>query len=89
MTRFVTQLILSFVLLVNADLAHAYVDINLQMQLGNPSNATADTNNHTHYLVQRTVEALDYNDNLGHCRSDLLKDTCGHGQNHSVCIQSS
>ena len=34
MTRFVTQLILSFVLLVSADLAHAYVDINLQMQLG-------------------------------------------------------
>ncbi len=65
MSRFVMQLILSFVLLVSADLAHAYVDINLQMQLGNPSNATADTNNHTHYLVQRTVEALDYNDNLG------------------------
>jgi endonuclease G len=34
------------------------------MQLGNPSNATADTNNHDHYLIQRTVEALDYSDNL-------------------------
>ena len=36
-----------------------------QMQLGNPSGATTDTNNHNHYLIQRTVEALDYSDNLG------------------------
>jgi len=43
----------------------AYIDVSLQMQLGNPSGATADTNNHDHYLIQRTVEALDYNDNLG------------------------
>ena len=35
------------------------------MQLGNPSNATADTNNHTHYLIQRAIEALDYNDTYG------------------------
>ena len=35
------------------------------MQLGNPSNAGADTNNHAHYLIQRTVEALDYSDKLG------------------------
>ena len=35
------------------------------MQLGNPSGATADTNNHDHYLIQRPVEALDYNDHLG------------------------
>jgi endonuclease G len=35
------------------------------MQLGNPSGAIADTNNHDHYLIQRTVEALDYSDNLG------------------------
>ncbi len=34
------------------------------MQLGNPSNATADTNNHDHYLIQRPVEAIDYSDNL-------------------------
>jgi DNA/RNA endonuclease G (NUC1) len=45
--------------------ADATIDTNLQMQLGNPSNATADTNNHDHYLIQRTVEALDYSDNLG------------------------
>ena len=35
------------------------------MQLGNPSDATADTNNHDHYLIQRTVEAIDYSDNFG------------------------
>ena len=42
----------------------ASIGTALQMQLGNPSNATADTNNHNHYLIQRTVEALDYSDNL-------------------------
>ncbi len=35
------------------------------MQLGNPSGATNDPNNHNHYLIQRTVEALDYSDALG------------------------
>ncbi|MEY2466385.1 MAG: endonuclease mitochondrial, partial [Verrucomicrobiota bacterium] len=45
--------------------AFAIVDIALQMQLGNPSGATADTNDHDHYLLQRTVEAIDYSDNLG------------------------
>jgi len=45
--------------------AGATIDISLQMQLGNPSNAGADTNNHDHYLIQRTVEAIDYSDNLG------------------------
>ena len=45
--------------------AQAIIDANLQMQLGNPSGATADTNNYDHYLIQRTVEALDYSDHLG------------------------
>lgn len=45
--------------------ANATIDVTLQMQLGNPSGATADTNNHDHYLIQRTVEAIDYSDNLG------------------------
>ncbi len=35
------------------------------MQLGNPSGAIVNTNNHDHYLIQRPVEALDYSDNLG------------------------
>ena len=27
--------------------------------------STADPNNHTHYLIERAVQALDYNDTLG------------------------
>src|SRR5690242_4135728 len=45
--------------------ARAFIDSTLQMQLGNPSGAAADTNNHDHYLIQRPVEAIDYSDNLG------------------------
>ncbi len=45
--------------------AAGLIDASLQMQLGNPSGATADTNNHNHYLIQRAVEAIDYSDNLG------------------------
>lgn len=45
--------------------ARATIDASLQMQLGNPSGATADPNNHQHYLIQRTVQAIDYNDTLG------------------------
>jgi endonuclease G len=59
------RLMLSLVLLVSANRTRAYIDATLQMQLGNPSGATADTNNHDHYLIQRTVEALDYSDHLG------------------------
>lgn len=44
---------------------HAIIDPALQMQLGNPSNARADVNNHTNYLIQRSIEALDYNDSRG------------------------
>jgi endonuclease G len=43
----------------------ATIDASLQMQLGNPSGSIVDTNNHAHYLIQRTVEAMDYSDNLG------------------------
>src|SRR4051812_49020661 len=35
------------------------------MQLGNPSGATADTNNHTHFLILRNVQAMDFNDSIG------------------------
>lgn len=42
--------------------AHATIDVALQMQTGNPSNATADAGNHAHYLIQRPQYALDYND---------------------------
>jgi endonuclease G len=44
--------------------AAATTGVTNQMLLGNPSNAISDTNNHDHYLIQRTVEAIDYSDNL-------------------------
>jgi endonuclease G len=40
----------------------ARLGVDYQMQLGNPTAATVDTNNHTHYLIQRTQYAMDYND---------------------------
>jgi DNA/RNA endonuclease G (NUC1) len=52
-------------LLFSGPPAGAIIDVTLQMQLGNPSGATADSNNHDHYLIQRPVEAMDYSDNLG------------------------
>ena len=45
--------------------AAAIIDATLQMQLGNPTGATADPSNHFHYLIQRTVEAIDYSDTNG------------------------
>lgn len=45
--------------------ARAIIDVPLQMQLGNPSNATTNPTNHEHYLIQRAVEAIDYSDRLG------------------------
>jgi DNA/RNA endonuclease G (NUC1) len=57
-------LLLSALFLTAPD-ARAVIDVTLQMQLGNPSGATADTNNHDHFLIQRAVEALDYSDHLG------------------------
>lgn len=48
--------------------AAATIGIPFQMQLGNPSGATTDPNNHQHYLIQRAVEALDYSDSLGEAR---------------------
>ena len=45
--------------------ALATIDPALQMQLGNPSSATANTNNHSHYLSVRAVLAEDFNDSNG------------------------
>jgi uncharacterized repeat protein (TIGR01451 family) len=45
--------------------AAAIIDATLQMQLGNPTGATNDPNNHFHYLIQRSVEAIDYSDTNG------------------------
>lgn len=43
----------------------AIIATNAQLQLGNPSGAIIDPTNHNHYLIQRTVEAIDYCDNHG------------------------
>lgn len=45
--------------------AKAIIATNSQLQLGNPSGAITDPTNHNHYLIQRTVEAIDYCDNHG------------------------
>lgn len=55
----------AFLLLCAALNVSAIINSSLQMQLGNPSGATTDPNNHSHYLIQRTVEAIDYNDTTG------------------------
>ncbi|HWA08481.1 MAG TPA: MBG domain-containing protein [Opitutaceae bacterium] len=51
--------------LLTSVLAHATIGAGFQMQLGNPSGATADPDNHQHYLLQRDQYALDYNDSNG------------------------
>ena len=63
--KFLPTVLGACVLFFAALQAGAIIQTSLQMQLGNPSGATADTNNHNHYLIQRTVEAIDYSDTLG------------------------
>ena len=53
--------VFGFALLI-ALTARAVIDPALQMQTGNPSGATADANNHAHYLITRPQYAMDYND---------------------------
>ena len=65
MRKILSILLGVFTLFLASHQANGYIGSNYQLQLGNPSNATADTNNHDHYLILRTVEALDYSDNLG------------------------
>lgn len=46
--------------------SHATIDAALQMQLGNPSGATSNSNNHNNYLLAaRDASAVDFSDNLG------------------------
>ena len=52
---------LSFIVFSAAPVS-ATIGVAYQMLLGNPSSATADPSNHSHYLIQRDVEALDFND---------------------------
>jgi endonuclease G len=53
-----------YLLLLGSGRTHATTGSQSQMLLGNPSQATAETNNHDHYLIQRPVAALDYSDTL-------------------------
>jgi hypothetical protein len=55
MFRAAIRFVLFIALFVVANQAVAIIDVSLQMQLGNPSGATVNTNNHNHYLVQREV----------------------------------
>ena len=55
-------LILAAIFMAIACPSHARLGTEYQMQLGNPTEAKADTNNHEHYLVQRRVFAMDYDD---------------------------
>lgn len=60
---------------------HARVGVEYQMALGNPSGATSDSNNHSHYLTQRRVFAMDYDDSEGEpnwVSWDLTAEDIGH-----------
>lgn len=62
--HFVNRLLTTCLLLV-ALTGYARIGVEFQMPLGNPSNATTDRNNHEHYLIQRRVFAMDYDDRNG------------------------
>jgi endonuclease G len=59
------HLLSAFCFLLSTPPVSARIGVEFQMPFGNPSAATADTNNHQHFLIQRDVQALDYSDALG------------------------
>ncbi len=63
--RWILLAISAIALLLTTTQSRATIDSTLQMQLGNASAATSDTNNHLHYLIQRAQYALDYSDTIG------------------------
>jgi len=63
--RSISRLLGLGVLLLGAVTASALIGPAFQLQLGNPTGATADTNDLNHYLIQRPIEALDYNNSRG------------------------
>lgn len=77
----------SFILLLPHP-ARALIGVPYQMPLGNPSGATADTNNHSHYLIQRPIQALDYNDSRGQANWASWSLTSGDA-NNAVARQDS
>lgn len=65
LSRFISVFVLLVLLPVYS---FAIIDAALQMQLGNPSLATAVATNPNNYLISRTVEALGYCNSLGQPR---------------------
>ena len=64
-SHLVAEILVVAALLLTLLPARARIGVQYQMQLGNPSGATANTNNHNNFLILRTVQAIDYNDTLG------------------------
>ena len=63
-----TSMIRSFIfvsLLLIGQVSFARIGADYQMQLGNPTNAKSDRNNREHYLIQRSVFTIDYDDREG------------------------
>jgi len=58
-------LLASSVLILSLREGIAVIDINLQMQLGNPTGAAVDPGNHTNFLILRAVETIGYSDVQG------------------------
>jgi DNA/RNA endonuclease G (NUC1) len=56
------RFVLSFLSVLVAVTAQATIGLGLQAQLGNPSGATVNPANHSHYLMERAQFSLDYND---------------------------
>lgn len=62
---FLPLLLAILALIFSLQQGKAIIDVNMQMQLGNPTGATANSTNsthHLHYLIQRPQYALDYSD---------------------------
>lgn len=74
------RLVITCVLLLALGI-QARIGVEFQMPLGNPSGATANSNNHEHYLSQRRVLAMDYDDHEGEpnwVSWDLTAEDIGH-----------
>lgn len=57
------KIVTSFLVLLTVVVSlNAKIGVEYQMQLGNPSSASTDTTNHSHYLIERAQYAMDYND---------------------------
>jgi len=75
------------------DASWARLGVDYQMQLGNPTAATVDTNNHIHYLIQRSQYAMDYNDTTHQANwvswSYTTEDSGNSGRSRSFFVDNS